>query len=79
MQGQFLCFDNGTCIKLVENVVQMGTGRPPLPDNNLDEENDENADNKEDDGNQNSENSNTNANGEKQNENAEENREITQK
>ena len=78
MQGQFLCFDNGTCIKLVENVVQMGTGKPPLPDRSINEDNDENAGKKEDDGNQNSENSNTITNEEKQNENAEENREITQ-
>ena len=30
MQGEFLCFGNGTCQKIVENVVEMGTGKPPV-------------------------------------------------
>ena len=30
IQGAFLCFGNGTCIKLAENVIQMGTGKPPV-------------------------------------------------
>ena len=41
MQGEYICFEN-KCKKIVNNVIQMGTGKPTDDSNNNQNDNSEN-------------------------------------